>query len=314
MNGVFMKDKLIIFDTTLRDGEQSPGASMTRDEKIRIAKALERLKVDVIEAGFPAASPGDYESVQAVANVIKDSTVCGLARALDKDIDRAGTALKGANRSRIHTFIATSPIHMQMKLQMSPEQVIDHAVKAVKRALQYTDGLMETSRRDAAAMVRTAVSHTANFTRTKFYEENSDLLKGEKFLATLDSKTTIRCASLDGQIFPVGKGPIPPIHWNCRSTRVGVVKSWKELGIDLPESAVSTRASLDGQVPEDMTYSKWLRGRSAEFQDDVLGAARGKLFRANKIELDRFVDRNGRMMTLDQLRKKNSEMFANAGM
>ena len=182
------------------------------------------------------------------------------------------------------------------------------------RALQYTDGLMETSRRDAAAMVRTAVSHTANFTRTKFYEENIDLLKGEKFLATLDSKTTIRCASLDGQIFPVGKGPIPPIHWNCRSTRVGVVKSWKELGIDLPESAVSTRASLDGQVPEDMTYSKWLRGRSAEFQDDVLGAARGKLFRANKIELDRFVDRNGRMMTLDQLRKKNAEMFANAGM
>jgi 2-isopropylmalate synthase len=90
-----MKDKLIIFDTTLRDGEQSPGASMTRDEKVRIAKALERLKVDVIEAGFPAASPGDFESVQAVANIIKDSTVCGLARALDKDIDRAGTALKG---------------------------------------------------------------------------------------------------------------------------------------------------------------------------------------------------------------------------
>ena len=110
-----MKDKLIIFDTTLRDGEQSPGASMTREEKVRIARALERLKVDVIEAGFPAASPGDFDSVQAVANVIKDSVVCGLARALDKDIDSAGTALKGANRSRIHTFIATSPRHMQMK-------------------------------------------------------------------------------------------------------------------------------------------------------------------------------------------------------
>ena len=89
-----MKDKLIIFDTTLRDGEQSPGASMTRDEKIRIAKALERLKVDVIEAGFPAASPGDFEAVQAVAKVIKNSVVCGLARALDKDIDRAGEALR----------------------------------------------------------------------------------------------------------------------------------------------------------------------------------------------------------------------------
>jgi len=143
-----MKDQLIIFDTTLRDGEQSPGASMTRDEKIRIARALERLKVNVIEAGFPAASPGDFESVQAVANIIKDSTVCGLARALAKDIDRAGEALKGAQQSRIHTFIATSPIHMQMKLQMTPEQVIEHAVNAVKRARQYTDDV-EFSPEDA---------------------------------------------------------------------------------------------------------------------------------------------------------------------
>jgi 2-isopropylmalate synthase len=143
-----MKDKLIIFDTTLRDGEQSPGASMTRDEKVRIGKALERLRVDVIEAGFPIASIGDFEAVQAVAKAVKDSTVCGLTRALDKDIDRAGEALKDANRSRIHTFIATSPIHMQMKLQMQPEQVIEYAVRAVKRARQYTDDV-EFSAEDA---------------------------------------------------------------------------------------------------------------------------------------------------------------------
>lgn len=143
-----MKDQLIIFDTTLRDGEQSPGASMTRDEKVRIAKALERLKVNIIEAGFPAASVGDFEAVQAVANVIKDSTVCALARALDKDIDRTGEALKGAAQSRIHTFIATSPIHMKMKLNMTPEQVIEHAVRAVKRARQYTDDV-EFSPEDA---------------------------------------------------------------------------------------------------------------------------------------------------------------------
>ncbi len=148
MDGVLMKDKLIIFDTTLRDGEQSPGASMTRDEKVRISKALERMKVDIIEAGFPAASIGDFEAVQAVANVIKDSTVCGLARALDRDIDRAGEALKGANSSRIHTFIATSPIHMKIKLNMEPDQVIEYAVKAVKRALQYTDNV-EFSPEDA---------------------------------------------------------------------------------------------------------------------------------------------------------------------
>ena len=141
-------DKLIIFDTTLRDGEQSPGASMTKDEKIRIAKALEKLRVDVIEAGFPIASVGDFEAVRAVANLIKDSTVCGLARALDKDIDRAGEAVKGATSGRIHTFIATSPIHMEMKLHKSPEQVLEQAVKAVKRARQYTDNI-EFSPEDA---------------------------------------------------------------------------------------------------------------------------------------------------------------------
>jgi 2-isopropylmalate synthase len=143
-----MSDKLIIFDTTLRDGEQSPGASMTRDEKVRIARALERLRVDVIEAGFPAASPGDFESVQAVARAVRDSAVCGLARALDRDIDRAGEALKDAQRPRIHTFIATSPIHMQRKLNMTPDQVVEHAVKAVRRARQYADDV-EFSPEDA---------------------------------------------------------------------------------------------------------------------------------------------------------------------
>ena len=128
-----MKDKLIIFDTTLRDGEQSPGASMTRDEKLRIAKALERMRVDVIEAGFPIASPDDFRAVQLVAELVKDSTVCGLARALDKDIDAAAEALKPAVSSRIHTFIATSPIHMREKLHMQPEQVLAQAVHAVKQ-------------------------------------------------------------------------------------------------------------------------------------------------------------------------------------
>ncbi|TCV89113.1 2-isopropylmalate synthase [Sulfurirhabdus autotrophica] len=143
-----MKDKLIIFDTTLRDGEQSPGASMTREEKVRIAKQLERMRVDVIEAGFPAASNGDFESVKAVADMVKDSTVCGLARALERDIDRAGEALKGANSGRIHTFIATSPIHMEKKLRMSPDQVIEQAVNAVKWARKYTDNV-EFSPEDA---------------------------------------------------------------------------------------------------------------------------------------------------------------------
>ncbi len=143
-----MKDQLVIFDTTLRDGEQSPGASMTRDEKLRIARQLEKMRVNVIEAGFPAASNGDFESVRAVAEAIKDSTVCGLARASENDIRRAGEALKPAKSGRIHTFIATSPIHMEKKLRMSPDQVVEQAVKAIKWASEYTDDI-EFSAEDA---------------------------------------------------------------------------------------------------------------------------------------------------------------------
>ncbi|MBX3629978.1 MAG: 2-isopropylmalate synthase [Nitrosomonas sp.] len=136
-----MQEHLIIFDTTLRDGEQSPGASMTKEEKLRIAWQLERMGVDVIEAGFPAASNGDFEAVRAVAESVKDSIVCGLARAIESDIRRAGEALKGTGAARIHTFIATSPIHMKNKLRMSPEQVIEQAIKAVKWAREYTDDI-----------------------------------------------------------------------------------------------------------------------------------------------------------------------------
>jgi len=143
-----MTDRLIIFDTTLRDGEQSPGASMNRDEKVRIAKVLERMRVDVIEAGFPIASAGDFEAVKAVAEAIIESTVCALARATEKDIDRAAEAIRPASSGRIHTFIATSPIHMQEKLRMQPDEVVERAVWAVKRARQYTDDV-EFSPEDA---------------------------------------------------------------------------------------------------------------------------------------------------------------------
>ncbi|HSH06711.1 MAG TPA: 2-isopropylmalate synthase [Burkholderiales bacterium] len=128
------RERLIIFDTTMRDGEQSPGASMTKDEKLRIARALERMRVDVIEAGFPASSNGDFEAVQAIANTIKDSVVCGLCRANDRDIQRGIDALKGAKAWRVHTFIATSPLHMKVKLRMSPEQVLEQTRLSVRYA------------------------------------------------------------------------------------------------------------------------------------------------------------------------------------
>ena len=129
-----MTDKLIIFDTTLRDGEQSPGASMTRDEKLRIARQLERLRVDVIEAGFAASSQGDFAAVKAIADAVRETSVCSLARANDRDISRAAEALQGAARPRIHTFIATSVLHMEKKLRMTPDQVHEQARQAVRFA------------------------------------------------------------------------------------------------------------------------------------------------------------------------------------
>ena len=136
-----MENRVIIFDTTLRDGEQSPGATMNIGEKVRIASSLEKLGVDVIEAGFPAASEGDFEAVKQVAMAVTESEIAGLCRANKTDIDRAWEAVKHAKKPRIHTFIATSDLHMKYKLNMKPDQVVEKAVEAVKYAKQFTDNV-----------------------------------------------------------------------------------------------------------------------------------------------------------------------------
>lgn len=140
--------RVVIFDTTMRDGEQSPGASMTLEEKVDLALLMDEMGVDVIEAGFPIASQGDYDAVRAVAKAVKSSVVCGLARAGEKDIARAGEAVKPAKRKRIHTFISTSPIHMKHKLQMAPHDVLDAVERSVRLARNYTDDV-EWSAEDA---------------------------------------------------------------------------------------------------------------------------------------------------------------------
>ncbi len=133
------KETIKIFDTTLRDGEQSPGASMNTEEKIQIAIQLERLGVDIIEAGFAAASPGDFDAISKIAQRVKNSTICSLARAIDSDVKAAGEAIAQAHMKRIHTFIATSPIHMEYKLKMTPDEVIRRAVRAVEYARTFVE-------------------------------------------------------------------------------------------------------------------------------------------------------------------------------
>ena len=164
------KEKLVIFDTTLRDGEQSPGASMTKDEKLRIAKVLEKMNVDVIEAGFAVSSQGDFDAVKLIANTVRDSRICSLSRAMTGDIERAGEALRGANAGRIHTFIATSPIHMKYKLQMEPDEVLAQAVGAVKTARDLMDdvefSLEDASRTDFDFMCKVTEAVIAAGART----------------------------------------------------------------------------------------------------------------------------------------------------
>ncbi|NLR75956.1 2-isopropylmalate synthase [Leeia aquatica] len=142
-------NQVIILDTTMRDGEQSPGVSMSLNEKVEIALMLEKLGVDVIEAGFAAASEGDFAAIQAVGRAVKDSTICSLSRAVERDIDLTAEAVGGAAMSRIHIVLSTSPIHMQHKLRMAPEQVLEQGVLAVKRARRYSDNV-EFSCEDAS--------------------------------------------------------------------------------------------------------------------------------------------------------------------
>lgn len=181
-----------IFDTTLRDGEQSPGCSMNLSEKIQMAKQLERLRVDIIEAGFAIASPGDFESVRTIAETIKDSTVASLARTTKQDIDSAWDAVRVANKPRIHTFLATSPLHMEYKLKMTPNQVLDKAAEMVKYARHYCDDV-EFSAEDAtrsdweflAKVVETAITNgalTVNIPDTVGYTTPDEMYNLMKYL------------------------------------------------------------------------------------------------------------------------------------
>lgn len=211
---------------------------------------------------------------------------------------------------------AQSRLRGAIRMGFTEGETIDQMVRRVRgtRALQFRDGITEISRRGAEALVRTAVNHTANTARNNVFESNSDVIKGVQWVATLDGRTTVLCASRDGQVYPLDSGPRPPAHINCRSTTVAVLKSWKEMGISLAEAPESTRASMDGQVAASTTYDKWLRGRSVEFQEDILGVTKAKLFRNGGLTLDKFVDRNGAEYTLDELRRREAAAFKAAGL
>lgn len=178
------------------------------------------------------------------------------------------------------------------------------------RAARYEDGVLQISRRSAQSIVRTATTHVSNQAAQHTWRENANVVKGWQFVSTLDSRTTVTCAALSGQTFPIGEGPIPPRHIRCRSISIAVTKSFAEMGIDRAELLPGQRASMDGQVAGDTTFSKWLNDKGAETQDTILGATRAKLFRDGKLNLQDFIKADGTVLTLDQLQSKYPDILA----
>ena len=195
-------------------------------------------------------------------------------------------------------------------------ETVDQIVRRVRgtRAMRYADGVMQIGRRGAEAMVRTAVAHTTTVGRNELYQANSDLIAGEQWVSTLDTRTCPQCMGLDGQRFEIGKGKQTPAHIGCRCIRVPVTKSWRDLGFDIDDQPPATRASMSGQVSATETYGSWLKKQPASVQDEALGPTRGALFRKGGLPVDRFTNRVGDELTLDQLRRLDEEAFQKAGL
>jgi len=181
------------------------------------------------------------------------------------------------------------------------------------KGLRYKDGVRQASRNGVAMFSRTAINYAANLGRQSAWTANADIMKGVRWVATLDTRTTPICRDRDGKIFPINDGPRPPAHPNCRSTTVAVTKSFKELGIDIDEVSPGTRASMNGQVPANQTYYEWLATQSASTQKDVLGAVRYDLWKKGGVSPDKFVNDSGKVLTLAELKKLSPSAFKKTG-
>lgn len=204
---------------------------------------------------------------------------------------------KGLERTTQGEF--TRQINLGLAQGESTQQIVSRLRGT--RAAAFGDGSAAKLRRQTEAVVRTAVAHTSSHVRDETYTQNQEIVKGWRFVATLDGRTTPQCRALDGKVFKVGEGPRPPLHVACRSTSVPVLKSWRELGIALDEAPPGTRASMDGQVAGTETYGTWLRKQSRQFQDEVLGPRRATLFRSGAVKIEEFVSGSGRLLSLKEL-------------
>jgi SPP1 gp7 family putative phage head morphogenesis protein len=263
---------------------------LSRDEmdwQVRVVK--ESLGFD-LEMVVPAA--------RSVAKIAKATSFAG------STLDQWFDSVSRANQKGIMAAVNRGIVEGE-----TTEQII-RRIRGSK-SLNYTDGVFETTRRQAETVARSTVNHVTNQARLELFKENSDIIAGLKWTATLDSRTSWTCAGLDGKVFPIDKGPRPPAHPNCRSTMTAVLKDWKSLGLkNLDEGQ---RASIDGQVPASTTYGEWLKRQPASVQKEVLGATRAKLFKDGGLDISRFTGEGLQPLNLEQLRKLEEKSFKKAG-
>lgn len=267
---------------------------------------------------------------------VADALVDGLSDFAEVEADYQATALNKAlpievaatvpAPTLLRTLVTTSPmeghllkhwtdgmeagrmarIEQEIRKGMVEGQGTDAIVRRIMgtKANRYTDGVLEISRRSAQSVVRTATGHVSNVAAQETWKANSNVIKGWQFLATFDSRTTVTCAGLSGQVFPLGEGPMPPRHINCRSHSLPVTKSYREMDLDKDDLPVGDRSSMDGQVAGDMTFSDWLKKKGEATQNEILGATRAKMFRDGKLTLQQMIAGDGTALTLEQLRKR----------
>jgi hypothetical protein len=268
---------------------------------------------------FDAAIPPEIVAQVGIAPVVPEQVyAAAMARPFQGVLLRGVLSdLETTRAKRIRETIANGFVS---------NRTTDQIVRDLRgtRALKYEDGVFNRSRREVEAVVRTAVGHTAAFTRDRFEEANVALIKAVSWVSTLDSRTTQMCRIRDGLQYtrdthkPIGHnipwlaGP-SRLHWCCRSISAPVAKSMRELGLPIEDFTPSTRASMDGQVPASLTYAQWLEKQPAARQDEILGPTRGKLLRQGGLELTAFSNNQGQMLTLQQLRERNAAAFRKAG-
>lgn len=279
---------------------------------------LTRAMAEILSGGMKGAeeqlakllkSAAKVETAFAVKQIVSSSPVdlsMGLPTAKTVDAIVTAQPFQGAVLKDWFEDLsqrAQRRLQQQVTIGLIEGESIPDLVKRIRgtRANNFTDGVLQTSRREAEMIARTAAEHVSARSRETVYEENSDIVKGVMWVATLDGGTCPRCAALDGEVFKVGEGPRPPLHWGCRCGHTPVLRTWRDLGIDIDEAPEGTRASMDGQVPATMSFPEWLEEQPASMQDEVLGPVRARLWREGELEFKDFVDERGRLLTLEEL-------------